>query len=259
MLRDVGESMLHAVAQWAPPRERELRKRRRARRRSIRYSAATGVTAIGTAGLVAVAAPVWAIVATGGGATVLVVPAALAIRKYRRLRSKPLPEATTRRPSAPPLTSAARAPMVRLTRTERSLRELLAVIARSSPVPADELAETDDTARSASAALHALAADIVAMERAGRHAANKTLSNTELGSAVAAAVAQLEAGVAEYEELLAAAVRMTVPVAAAPRTAIEAASMEMRYAADRLDGWAEGLAELAGPPLAPAPGSRAAG
>ncbi|WP_187776238.1 phage shock envelope stress response protein PspM [Antrihabitans cavernicola] len=265
MLREVGESMLVAVAHWAQPRERELRKRRRARRRSIRYSAATGVTAVGTAGLVAVAAPVWAIVATGGGAAVLVVPAALAIRKYRRLRSKPLPEPVARKRAVPPLLSSARAPMLRLVRAERSLHELLAVIARSSPVPDDELAETDETARSAAAALHALAADIVAMERAGRSAGAVA---ADLDAAVAAAVAQLESGVSEYEELLAAAARMTVPVAAAPRSAIEAASMEMRYAADRLDGWAEGLAELAGPPLpsplpvtprVPAPGKRASG
>src|SRR5690606_18037272 len=40
-LRDVGEQALGAVRRWADPRERELRKRRRARRRGVRLGTAS--------------------------------------------------------------------------------------------------------------------------------------------------------------------------------------------------------------------------
>src|SRR5690606_9292224 len=41
-LRDVGEQALGAVRRWADPRERELRKRRRARRRGVRLGTVSG-------------------------------------------------------------------------------------------------------------------------------------------------------------------------------------------------------------------------
>ena len=250
MLRGLGESAFVAVRRWAHPREREIRKRRRARRRSIRYSAASGATAIGAAGLAVVAAPVWAVVITSSGAVALVLPAALATRKYLRLKAKPLPPAGAQVRALPPVGSAARGPMVRLAKVEKSLTHVLAVVARSAPVPADELAETAAAAESAADALHALSIDIVSLEQAAKLAGQAAF---QLQQSVMAARAELDSGLREYEHLLQAAARMTVSQGALPRPS-ETANLELRVAADRLDGWAEALAELAGAPRAIGPG-----
>ena len=242
MLRTIGESVLVAVRQWADPRERELRKRRRARRRSIRLGTASGFTAVGAAALTVVAAPFWAVVLTGTGAAALVVPAALATKRYLRLRAKPLPAAGATVRMLPPMTSRARAPMVRLASSERSLREVLVIIDRSAPVPAEDIAETVETAESAAAALHALSKDIIALERAAKRAG---AAAPELEHSVGLALAELAAGVQEYEKLLRAAARLTSPASAARLSATESATWELRLAADRLDGWAEALTELA--------------
>lgn len=249
MLRDIGESFLVSVRRWADPRERLLRKTRRARRRSIRYGTASGVTAVGAAGLVAAAAPAWVVVITTGGAALLVVPAALAARTYLRLRDQALPASSPQR-ALPPVGSAAREPIARLGRLERSLDDVLAVVARSAPVPPHELAETADTARSAGDALRALSVDIVALERAAKRVGG---SSPELHQSVMLAIGELKAGLREFEHLLDAAARMT-PLTAGSRPTWDAPDHELRIAADRLDSWADALAELAAPAPAIGPG-----
>lgn len=92
-LRDMGEHALVAVRRWADPRERELRKRRRARRRSYQLGTVSGLTTAGTVGLVVISAPAWAVVVLGGGAVALVTGTALSARRYLRLRRSPLPQA----------------------------------------------------------------------------------------------------------------------------------------------------------------------
>lgn len=136
--------------------------------------------------------------------------------------------------------------MVRLAKVEKSLSHVLAVVARSAPVPADELAETAAAAESAAEALHALSIDIVSFGSASH---SRGQAAFELQQSVMAARAELDSGLREYEHLLQAAARMTVPQGALP-TPSERANLELRVAADRLDGWAEALAELAGAPRA---------
>ncbi|MBF6415820.1 phage shock envelope stress response protein PspM [Nocardia cyriacigeorgica] len=246
-LRDVGEHALVAVRRWADPRERELRKRRRARRRSMQLGTVSGLTTVGTVGLVIISAPAWAVVVVGGGAVALVTGTALSARRYLRLRGKPLPQAAFIARKAPGGRSAARAPIVALVRAERAMHDLGAQIARSRRLPADELDDLLDTARSGAAALHALAADIVAMERAAATVGRTNAqAGTSLTANVGAAVQRLESGVAEYEQLVAAAGRvLAVPESTVVAYQFNGIVAELQHAADRLDGWAQALTEIA--------------
>jgi hypothetical protein len=239
----LGESVLGAVRAWADPRERELRKRRRARRRTIRYSTATGVAGLSAVGMAVLVDPAWTAAFPAGVALVFALPAVLAARRYNRMQRVPLPAPSPVRRALPPANSSARAPMTRLSRAEHSLAELYPVIERSALVPADELAETMDAAATAAVALRALGDDVVAMERARVGA--ETAVQRNLDAAVATIGTQLDAGVAEYEDLLRAAARMATPISADTVALPETARLELRDAADRLDGWAEALAELA--------------
>ncbi|BDT88156.1 phage shock envelope stress response protein PspM [Nocardia cyriacigeorgica] len=253
-LRDMGEHALVAVRRWADPRERELRKRRRARRRSMQLGTVSGLTTVGTVGLVVISAPAWAVVVVGGGAVALVTGTALSARRYLRLRGKPLPQAAFIARKAPGVRSAARAPIVRLVQAERAMHDLAAQIARSRRLPPDELDDLLDTARSGAAALHALAADIVAMERA---AATVGRTNPQAGASLTAnagvSVQRLESGVAEYEQLVAAAGRvLAVPDSSVVAYQFNGIVAELQHAADRLDGWAQALTEIADK-QAPAP------
>ncbi|WP_280314343.1 phage shock envelope stress response protein PspM [Nocardia wallacei] len=246
-LREVGETALHAVRKWADPRERELRRRRRVRRRSLRLSAASGLTALGTAGLVVVSAPAWAVIVVGSGAAALVTGAAVTTKRYFELRRNPLPPAAFVPRKLPPIRSAARDPIARLVRAERAFYAVGRQIAHGGRLPEDDLTDTVETADSAAAALHALAADIVAMEHAaGLVAQWQTRSGSSPSDPVRATVARLLDGVAEYEELVASASRvLAVPESPAFPDDLGWAMADLRDAADRLDGWAQALTELA--------------
>ncbi|MFF0613752.1 hypothetical protein ACFYUD_34315 [Nocardia tengchongensis] len=241
-LRGVGEQALVAVRKWADPRERELRKRRRARRRSFRLGTASGLTTAGTVGLVLISAPAWAVVVVGGGAVALVTGTAVTARRYLDMRREPLPQATFVPRKLPPIRSAARASIARLVRAERALHGLHTQIARSGRLPADDLDDTLETAASGAAALHALAQDVVAMERAS----GALGVNSPLGEHVRAVSVRLDGGVIEYEGMVAAAARvLAVPESAAVADDLGWAMVGLRDAADRLDGWAQALIELA--------------
>ncbi|MFI5779803.1 hypothetical protein [Nocardia sp. NPDC051570] len=246
-LRDAGEHVFHAVRTWADPRERELRRRRRVRRRSLRLGAASGITALGTAGLVLMSAPVWAVLVVGSGAAALVTGAAVTTRRYLDLRRNPLPDAAFVPRKLPPVRSAARAPIARLVRAERALHILGRQIARGGRLPADDVIDTLETAGSGAAALHALAADVIAMERAvGVIAQVKSIAGPGLADHIRASVERLGNGVAEFEELVAAAGRvLAVPESPALPDDLGWALENLRDAADRLDGWAQALADLA--------------
>ncbi|MGW1741857.1 phage shock envelope stress response protein PspM [Nocardia sp. NPDC001965] len=251
-LREAGENALVAVRRWADPRERELRRRRRARRRSIGLGTASGLTTAGAVGLVVLSAPAWAVVILGGGAVALVTGAALSTRRYLRLRRIPLPMAGYVPRKLPTTRSAARPAMGRLARAERTLHEVAGQIARSRRLPADELEDLMATAGSGAAALTALAADIATMEGAIR-----TLSGgaSEIADAadvhrlretLESIVARLDGGVTEYEQVVAAATRvLAVDETGALRYAFDGIVADLRHAADRMDGWAQALTELA--------------
>ncbi|WP_114755727.1 phage shock envelope stress response protein PspM [Nocardia pseudobrasiliensis] len=246
-LREAGEHVFHAVRKWADPREREMRRRRRVRRRSVRLGAASGITALGTAGLVLVSAPAWAVLIVGSGAAALVTGAAVTTRRYLELRRNPLPDAAFVPRKLPPVRSAARAPIARLVQAERALHALGRQIARGGRLPDDDLVDTLETAGSGAAALHALAADVVAMEQAaGVVAQVKSLPGTALADHVRLSVDRLHSGVDEYEELVAAAGRiLAVPESPALPDDLGWELEKLRDAADRLDGWAQALTDLA--------------
>lgn len=246
-LREVGEHALVAVRRWADPRERELRKRRRMRRRSFQLGAVGGLTTAGTVGLVVISAPIWAVVVVGGGAVALVTGTALSARRYLRLRSSPLPQAAFVPRKQPPAWSSARAPIGRLVRAEKALHGLATQIARSNRLPEEELADMLETVNSGSAALHALAADITAMQEAlGAMGGSKSVAAVGLTENMRFALGRLDSGVAEYEQVVAAAGRiLAVPESAVLRHNFDAIVADLRHAADRLDGWAQALTEVA--------------
>jgi len=246
-LRDVGEQALGAVRRWADPRERELRKRRRARRRGVRLGTVSGITTVGLVGLVVVSAPAWAVVALGGGVVVAATGAAYNTRRYLQMRNVPLPPPRFQPRRQPPLRSAARAPIARLVRAERVMHGLITQIAAGRRLPAEELTEMADTAAAGAAALHALAADIVQMEQAlavlGQASPD---SAAVMAETVRGALARLDSGIAEYERLVAAAGQvLAVPESSVIDYRFEGIVADLRDAADRLDGWAQALAEMA--------------
>lgn len=242
-LRGMGEQAFSAVRKWADPRERELRRRRRVRRRSLRLGTASGVTTIGAVGLVLISAPAWAVVVVGSGAVALVTGAAVTTKRYLELRKDPLPAAAFLPRKLPPLRSAARAAISRLVRAERAMHGLGNQIARSGRLPAEDLTDTLETAGSGAAALHALAADVVAMEEA---AGMLGRANSPLADHIRAATSRLDVGVAEYEQMVTAAASvLAVPESAALADDLGWAMVGLRDAADRLDGWAQALTDLA--------------
>lgn len=241
VLRDVGGTVADTMRRWSDPRERMLRKRRRARRRATRFGVVSGVSVVGTASLAVASAPDWTVVATGGAAALFAVPAVAAVGTYRRLTAAPLPAATGTRRPPPPVGSAARAPMERLARAEHGLDQLLGVLRRSAVVPVEELDRTGDTARSASAALRAVAGDVVAMESAGRGTA---AAAAHLERSIQAAVGQLDVGVAQYEGLVTAAAKLTAPAQSSSHPLLTGQRDELLSASDRLEGWAEAIGEV---------------
>lgn len=251
-LREAGENALVAVRRWADPRERELRRRRRARRRSIGFGTASGLTTAGAVGLVILSAPAWAVVILGGGAVALVTGAALSTRRYLRLRRAPLPPAGYVPRRLPTGRSVARPAMARLARAERALHDVAARIARSRRLPADELEDLVATAGSGAAALTALAADIDTMEGAIRTLGGGATDIADaadvhrLRETLESIVARLDGGVAEYEQVVAAAARvLAVDESGALRYEFDGIVADLRHAADRMDGWAQALTELA--------------
>ena len=245
-LREAGEFALHAVRKWADPRERELRKRRRVRRRGLRWGAASGMTVLGTAGLVAISAPAWAVIMVGGSTVAVVAGAAVTTRRYLELRRNPLPPAAFVPRRLPAVRSVARAPVARLIRAERAMYALGRHIAEGGRLPADDLADTLATADAGAAALHALAGDIAAMEQAVGAVAGSQCA-PQLSRRLDAMVERLESGVGEYEQLVSAAGRILAaqPATGAPADEFGWAMLILREAADRLDGWAQALTELA--------------
>ncbi len=131
--------------------------------------------------------------------------------------------------------------MVRLVGAQQSLFELSGILARAEFVDPVELAETNDVAEGAALALTEMAADIVAMERAADANAR---AGTHLVATIEASARDFDSGVDQYEELVAAAARLTNP-GGVPSNAVDRRRAELISATDRLEGWATALAELA--------------
>ncbi|MHA4849474.1 phage shock envelope stress response protein PspM [Rhodococcus sp. MSC1_016] len=240
-LRDAGESVVEAAQRWRDPRERLLRKKRRARRWAQRYGIVSGSSATGAAGLALAAAPEWSMVMAGGGAVVFAVPAVMALNRYRKLDAVVPPPGRPDRRSLPSPSSAAREPMERLVHSERALHGILGVLGRSASISPDDIEDTHRTARSAAAALHAVAVDIAEMESA---AVGSRAAAPSLHRAIATAAAQLDDGVDQFEELVAAAAEVTVPGASGAVGGLATERAELVSATEKLAGLAAALGEI---------------
>lgn len=229
---------IDAVQRWTDPREKELRKRRRLRRRTIRRNITSAVAVGADITLVAVSAPAWAIVIVGTWSGIVVITAAVSTRRYLAQRGKPLPHGTFRAQPLPPIGSAAHPLIARLVQAQRAMHDLHRTIDRTGLLPADAVQETVSDAESGAVALHAMAHQIVAMERAA------AVAPVELNPMLS----QLETGVTEYESMVAAAVRI-VGLSGAPPQRL--GDSPVRHAADRMAGFASALNDIARQPQSP--------
>ncbi|MFY2789440.1 phage shock envelope stress response protein PspM [Rhodococcus sp. MALMAid1271] len=239
--RGAGMSLLAAAGRRKDPRAKHLKKIRRARRRGIRFGAASTTSAVGTAGLAVLSAPEWTLFVGGGSAAVMAVPAVFAVTRLRRLRSQPVPVGIPAKRMAPQRASAAYESMTRLAGAEQGFFELLSILSRSETIGADEIEEMIGVASAAARSLEGVAVDIAALERAG---ATSDVTREHLRSATESAAADLATGVEQYEQLVAAAARMTGPAGFASATVVETHRRELASATDRLQGWAEALTEI---------------
>lgn len=239
--RRIGESVVEAAGRWNDPRQKQIRRVRRARRRGSWFGGATGASALSTAGLAVASAPEWTMIATGGGAALLAVPTVFAITRYRQLKSEPLPARKPGKSMLPARHSSAYTAMNRLAGAQRSLYELTGVLQRSESIASEDILETTEVAYAAAAALTDMATDIVAMERA---AESNPRAGLHLTSSISGAAGELDAGVDQYEELVEAAARLTSPTSM-PSSAVATRRAELSSATDRLQGWAFALEELA--------------
>src|SRR5580704_14236053 len=117
---DLSELVIQKISAATDPRERQLRRRRRALRWGLIFSAGCAFWAVVTAVLAAWGWFALLLEITGFIAVVQAIPATLLLFRYRWLRSEPLPApraATTRR--LPPPGSAARPAMSALGASER--------------------------------------------------------------------------------------------------------------------------------------------
>jgi hypothetical protein len=257
-----GFHTLNVLSDWvaqkisaaADPRARLLRRRRRALRWGLIFSAGCLFWAVLTAGLAAWGWFASLLVATGMIAVVQAIPATLFLLRYRWLRGEPLPaqQPAKFRRRLPPPGSAARSAMSALGASERGFFSLLGVLERGNMLPADEIRDLTAAANQSAAAMAATAAEVVAMEQA----VNCTQqSQSYLVPTINAFTAQLSAGVRQYNEMVTAAAQL---VSSANGEAAGSGPVsplaQQRYrdelvgATDRLVGWAQAFDELGGLP-----------
>ena len=186
-------------------------------------------------------APEWSLYAGSGSAALMAVPAVFAVARLRRLRFQPVPVGMPAKRVLPQRGSAAFEPMARLAGAEKSLFELLGILARSETIGTAEVEETIGVASEAVHGLEGVAVDIAALERAG---AASVATREHLRSGIDSAAADLAAGVDQYEQLVAAAARMAGPAGFSSTTIVDNHRRELESATDRLQGWAEALTEI---------------
>ena len=247
---ELSDLVARKISAATDPRERLLRRRRRALRWGLIFTAGCLFWGVVTAVLAAWGWFALLLEITGGIAVLEAIPATLLLIHYRWLRSEPLP---AQRPTSsrrmPPPSSAARSAMSALGASERGFFSLLGVMERGNMLPATEIHDLTAAANKSSAAMAATAAEVVSMERA----ANGTpQSRSYLAPTINAFTAQLSAGVRQYNEMVTAAAQL-VSSANGDRGAAPAASRqryrgELASATDRLVGWSQAFDELGGLP-----------
>jgi hypothetical protein len=227
------------------PRAKLLRKRRWALRAGLFFAFSTGLW-IAVTGVLASwdVIPAWVLPIPGAIAVGAAFLSTLAFLRWRWLKRSPLPpERRSRR--LPPWGSAARQPIAALTSSERGLFSLLGVMERGRMLPADELRDVVAAANQTAATMTATANEVVSLERAANAAPQ---SRVHLAPTIRAFSTQLDAGVRQYDEMVAAAAQL---VSAANSGSLSSSPMsaqryrhELGTATDRLVGWAQAFDEL---------------
>jgi hypothetical protein len=250
---ELTDMVAQKISAVTDPRARLLRRRRRALRWGLIFTAGCLFWAVVTALLAAWGWFALLLEVTGFIAVVQAIPATLLLFRYRWLRSEPLPAprpASVRR--MPRLGSAARPAMSALGASERGFFSLLGVIERGAMLPVDEIRDLTTAANKTSAAMAATAAEVVSMERAAHYSEP---SRSYLVPTINAFTAQLSAGVRQYNEMVTAAAQLVSSANGdAGAGAGVLAMSQQRYraelvdATDRLLGWAQAFDELGGLP-----------
>lgn len=246
----VSDWLAHKISAATDPRARQLRRRRRALRWGLIFSAGCLFWGVVTALLAAWGWFMLLLVITGSIAVVQAIPATLLLLRYWWLRSEPLPAqrpASTRR--LPPPGSAARPAMFALGASERGFFSLLGVIERGNLLPTAEIRDLTAAANQTAAAMAATAAEVVSMERA---VASTPQSRAYLVPTINAFTAQLSTGVRQYNEMVTAAAQLVSSANgdSAPSSPVSRQRYrdELVDATDRLIGWAQAFDELGGLP-----------
>ncbi len=247
---DLSDMVAQKISAAADPRARQLRRRRRALRWGLIFTAGCVFWAVVTAVLAAWGWFALLLEITGAIAVVQAIPATLLLLRYRWLRSEPLPAsrpANVRR--LPPPGSAARPAMYALGASERGFFSLLGVMERGAMLPAAEIRDLTAAANKTSAAMAATAAEVVSMERAVQYSES---SRSYLVPTINAFTAQLSAGVRQYNEMVTAAAQLVSSANGDAGGALAASQQryraELAGATDRLVGWAQAFDELGGLP-----------
>lgn len=243
---DVSELVFQKISAATDPRERQLRRRRRALRWGLIFTAGTVFWATVTVILAAWGWFALLLEITGGVAVVQAMVATLLLIRYRWLKADPLPaQRSTSIRRLPPPSSAARPAMYALGASERGFFSLLGVIERGNMLPDTEIGELTAAARQSSAAMAATSAEVVSMERAAH---GTPQSRSYLAPTINALTAQLSAGVRQYNEMVTAAAQLVSSASAdggvAPASSRQRYRDELVGATDRLIGWAQAFDEL---------------
>lgn len=243
---DLAELVAQRVSAAADPRTRLLRRRRRALRWGLVFTAGCLFWAAVTVLLAAWGWFVLLLEVTGFIAVVQAVPATLLLLRYRWLRPEPLPES---RPAGarrlPPPGSAARPAMHALAVSERGFVSLLGVLQRGAMLPTAEIRDLSAAAHGTAAAMATTAAEVMSMERAARYSES---SRAYLVPTINAFTAQLSAGVRQYNQMVTAAAQLVSSANGDGAVARQRYRAELAQATERLVGWAQAFDELGGLP-----------
>lgn len=240
------------LASWRDPRAKLLRRRRRAKHATV--TGAVGTGALGGGAFVSFSPEVLGIPVDPGFMDSMLNVAAFGIGglavaagagtvsaglKYRRLNRTPLPDPPPEPVELPPSGSQAREPMRRLRDAEQSLHTALTQLTAAGVGGAgDAVVDARATAAHAAGASREVAARLVAVEAAIRHAPES--DRVALREEVQRMRTELDEGVEGYGRLVAAAGRAVAASGSGDQTYL------VQDATDRLAGLASALQELSG-------------
>ncbi|GAB3274959.1 phage shock envelope stress response protein PspM [Parasphingorhabdus pacifica] len=237
------------IARWRDPRERLLRRRKRAKQGTVAGATATGTFGAGSAvsfspSLLGIQDPaaLGAALDLGGFAlgTVAVASGAATIAgavKYRRLKRTPLPAAAPEPVELPVRGSAAFEPMRRLRDAEQSLHEVLGQLS-STGAGGEAASDARSAADGIASALREVATKVTAVEAVVPH--SPVADRGQLEAEVVRLRSELDEGVDGYGGLVAAAGRAVAATSAPEQKHL------MQDATDRLAGLAKALHEVSG-------------